>query len=79
VVIADSDIRVAPDYLAQVVSGLVRQGGGAVTSLLRHFHRCIVVAVVAVEHDLPFLARRRGQRALRPSRPCFGSTIAPAR
>jgi ceramide glucosyltransferase len=80
VVIADSDIRVAPDYLAQVVSGLMRQGGGAVTcpyygistgALWSQLSRLSIdghflpAVVVSVRYGL--------------SRPCFGSTIALSR
>jgi ceramide glucosyltransferase len=76
-VIADSDIRVAPDYLSQVVAGLLRQGSGAVTcpyygisggSLWSQLSRLSIEG-----HFLPsvVVSIRFGL-----SRPCFGSTIA---
>jgi ceramide glucosyltransferase len=77
VVIADSDIRVAPDYLARVVAALPAPGVGAVTCLYygapigAFWPRLSALAINA--HFLPSVIVGL---ALSRARPCLGSTIA---
>jgi len=77
VVIADSDIRVPPDYLRIVVGALSAQGSGAVT--------CPYVGVAsggvwsrlsALNVDGYFLPGVMVAVRMKLSQPCFGSTIA---
>ena len=76
VVIADSDIRVRPDYLSQIVGALDR-GGGVVTcpyygiSTGSLWSRLAQLSVDS--HFLPGVVLAAG---LRLSKPCLGSTIA---
>ncbi|MEE3624623.1 bacteriohopanetetrol glucosamine biosynthesis glycosyltransferase HpnI [Nitrospirillum sp. BR 11752] len=78
-VLADSDIAVAPDYLAQVVGALSRPGVGLVTCLYRgepvdpaSFWQD--QAARAVDHH--FLPNVLVGLRLGMAKPCFGSTIA---
>jgi len=77
VILADSDIRVGPDYLAHVASALQRSGVGLVTCLYRgsaaggYWARVAAVAI-----DSHFLPSVLVGLTLGLARPCFGSTIA---
>lgn len=78
VVLADSDIRVAPDYLPRVIMALERPGIGAVTCL--YFGAAIagtwaarLGALLINAHFLPSVVVGL---ALGWARPCFGSTLA---
>ena len=77
VVLADSDIRVEPDYLAHVAAALQRSGVGLVTCLYRGSGAggfwAHMAAVAIDSHFLPSVLL--GLR-LALARPCFGSTIA---
>jgi ceramide glucosyltransferase len=77
VLLSDSDIRVAPDYLAGVVATLAEPGVGAVTCLYRGEARAgpwSKLAAMAIDYH--FLPSVLVGLALRLARPCFGSTIA---
>lgn len=77
VLLSDSDIRVAPDYLARVVAALAQPGVGAVTCLYRGDPRagiCSTLAAMAIDYH--FLPGVCAGLALHLARPCFGSTIA---
>jgi ceramide glucosyltransferase len=77
VLLSDSDIRIAPDYLARVVAALAQPGVGAVTCLYRGDARtgiCATLAAMAIDYH--FLPSVCVGLALRLARPCFGSTIA---
>ncbi len=76
-VMADSDMEVGADYLAQVVAELQRPGVGAVTCL---YHGVALsgrwsshAALGINSHFLPNVVTAL---TLRLARPCFGSTIA---
>ena len=77
VIVADSDIQVASDYLTQIVSALDRQQGGAVTcpyyglSIDSVWSRLSRLSIDG--HFLPGVLT--GVR-FKLSRPCLGSTIA---
>ena len=77
VVLADSDMRVGPDYLARIMAALHRPGVGAVTCLYRGLAIPGVWSRLAVlwidNHFLPSVAVGT---ALGLAKPCFGSTIA---
>ncbi len=77
VVLADSDMIVAPGYLTGLVSELSRPGVGAVTCLYHGVPRGNVwsrlSALAIVSHFLPSVAVGIG---LGLATPCFGSTIA---
>lgn len=77
VVIADSDIRVMPDYLARIVTALERAGGGGLT--------CPYYGIAApgvwselsqLFIDCHFLPSVMVSVRFNLARPCFGSTIA---
>jgi ceramide glucosyltransferase len=77
VVVADSDMRVDPDYLSRVVAALEQRGVGAVTCL---YHGLPVtgfwaqLAALGINaHFLPNVIMGLG---LKLAQPCFGSTIA---
>jgi len=77
VVIADSDIMVAPDYLQQTVAALEQPGVGAVTYLYRGVpHRGIWAQLAAMAIDCHFLPNALVGVTLGLATPCFGSTIA---
>ena len=77
VVIADSDMRVAPDYLSRVIAALKAPGVGAVTCL---YHGVPVTGawarLAALTINAQFLPSVVVGLALGLARPCFGSTIA---
>lgn len=77
VVLADSDIRVAPTYLSVIVRALARPGTGAVSCLYRgkstgHFWSKLSMLGI----DAHFLPNSAFAIAHRLATPCFGSTIA---
>jgi ceramide glucosyltransferase len=77
VVIADSDIAVAPDYLSKVVAALSAPGVGLVTCLYRGVPQASLwsrLASMAIDYD--FLPNVLIGLRLGLARPCFGSTIA---
>jgi ceramide glucosyltransferase len=77
VVVADSDMRVDPDYLSRVVAGLEQRGVGAVTCLYHGLPAtgfCAQLAALGINaHFLPNVIMGLG---LNLAQPCFGSTIA---
>jgi ceramide glucosyltransferase len=77
VVVADSDMRVDPDYLSRVVAALEQRGVGAVTCLYHGIAATGLWARVAAlginAHFLPSVVVGLG---LGLAQPCFGSTIA---
>lgn len=77
VVLADSDMIVAPDYLSRVVSELGRPGVGAVTLLYHGVPETGLWSRLTASwidtHFLPGVAVGLG---LGLAQPCFGSTIA---
>jgi len=77
IVVADSDIRVDPDYLSRVVAALEERGIGAVTCL---YHGLAAPGVWARLAELGinahFLPSVIVGLALGLAHPCFGSTIA---
>jgi ceramide glucosyltransferase len=77
VVLADSDMRVGPDYLARVVAALQRPGIGGVTCLYRGIQsNGIWSQLSALAIDTHFLPNVIVGVSLGLARPCFGSTIA---
>jgi ceramide glucosyltransferase len=77
VILADSDIRVAPDYLARVIAALQQPGVGAVTCL---YHGVAASgpwsrlgALFINAHFLPSVVLGLASGL---AQPCFGSTIA---
>jgi ceramide glucosyltransferase len=77
VILADSDIRVGPDYLARVAAALRRSGVGLVTCLYRGGAAAGLWArMAAVAIDSHFLPSVLVGLSLGLARPCFGSTIA---
>ena len=77
VILADSDMRVGPDYLARVTAALQRSGVGLVTCLYRGSAAGGVWArMAAVAIDCHFLPSVLVGLRLGLARPCFGSTIA---
>lgn len=80
-VISDSDIAVAPDYLRHVVGSLERPGIGLVTCLYRGLggstlwsHLAANLAAMAIDYH--FLPNVLVGLKLGMATPCFGSTIA---
>jgi len=77
VVVADSDMRVDPDYLSRVVAALEHRGVGAVTCLYHGVGANGFWAQLAAlginAHFLPNVIMGLG---LKLAKPCFGSTIA---
>jgi ceramide glucosyltransferase len=77
VVVADSDMRVDPDYLSRVVAALEQPGVGAVTCLYHGsaatglWARLAALSINA--HFLPSVVVGLG---LVLAHPCFGATIA---
>jgi ceramide glucosyltransferase len=77
VVIADSDISVAPDYLDRLAASLLRPGVGAVTCLYRGAPLSGFWSQVgAMGVDYGFLPNVLTGVALKMARPCVGATIA---
>jgi len=76
-VVSDSDIRVRPDYLRQIVAAMEEPDVGAVTCLYSGKPLGNVWAkLAAMGIDYHFLPNARLGIALRLTEPCFGSTIA---
>jgi ceramide glucosyltransferase len=80
VVLADSDMRVDPGYLARVIAALEEPGIGAVTCLYYGVgvtgRWASLGALVINAHFLPSVVAGLG---LGLARPCFGSTLALSR
>jgi ceramide glucosyltransferase len=77
VILADSDMRVDPDYLSRVVAALERPGVGAVTCLYYGMPLTGVWArFSALAINSHFLPNVLVGLALGRARPCFGSTVA---
>jgi ceramide glucosyltransferase len=77
VVLADSDIRVGPDYLGRVVAALQRPGIGGVTCLYHGIPaKGLWARLSALAIDSHFLPNVVGGVSLGLAHPCFGSTIA---
>ncbi len=77
IVLADSDIRVAPDYLAHVVGALCEPGIGLVTCLYRGLPAGgLWSRLSALGIDWHFLPSVLVGLRLGLAKPCFGSTIA---
>jgi ceramide glucosyltransferase len=77
VVVADSDMRVDPDYLSRVVDALEQRGVGAVTCLYHGIAATGLWArVAALGINAHFLPSVVVGLALGLAQPCFGSTIA---
>ncbi len=77
VVLADSDILVAPDYLGRTIASLQAPGVGAVTCLYRGVPVGGVWSTLsAMAIDLHFLPSVIVGKSLGRANPCFGSTIA---
>src|SRR4029078_7765733 len=76
IVMADSDIRVGPDYLNQVVSSLSAPNVGLVTALYRGLPDAGIWARLSAAGNLVAASRSLNQRALpaeRSGRPRVGS------
>jgi ceramide glucosyltransferase len=77
VIVADSDMRVGPDYLARVVAELQRPGVGGVTCLYHGIPADgLWPRLSALAIDAHFLPNVVVGVSLRLAQPCFGSTIA---
>ena len=77
IVLSDSDIAVARDYLSKVIAALDQPGVGLVTCLYRGEPRAGVWShLAAMAIDYHFLPSVLVGLALGVARPCFGSTIA---
>jgi ceramide glucosyltransferase len=77
IVLADSDMRVEPDYLSRVIAALDRPGIGAVTCL--YYGLAITgtwASLGALLINAHFLPSVVVGLAFGRARPCFGSTIA---
>jgi ceramide glucosyltransferase len=77
VVLADSDIKVEPDYLCRLAAALQRPGVGLVTCLYRGMPLAGLWAKLgAMGVDYGFLPNVVTGVALNMARPCVGATIA---
>ena len=77
VLLADSDIRVQPDYLSLVIGALSQPGVGLVTCLYRGaLEPGLWARLNAMAIDYHFLPSVLVGLKLGLARPCFGSTIA---
>ncbi len=77
VVLADSDIAVAPDYLTRLTAALERPGVGAVTCLYRGLPMTgLWSRLCAMGVDFAFLPNVVTGLALKMAQPCIGATIA---
>jgi ceramide glucosyltransferase len=77
VVLADSDICVAPDYLRRLMAALDRPGVGAVTCLYRGLPRAgRWSSLGAMGVDYAFLPNAVTGVVLNLAQPCIGATIA---
>lgn len=75
-IVSDSDIVVAPDYLRHVVGTLDRPGVGLVTCLYRGAGSGLWSQLAAMAIDYHFLPNVLAGLRLGMATPCFGSTIA---
>lgn len=76
-VLIDSDIEVAPDYLSGVVAELQRPGVGAVTCLFYGIDEgSLWSRLAAMSANVHFLPNVVAGLTLGLARPCFGATIA---
>ncbi|MFZ1921844.1 MAG: bacteriohopanetetrol glucosamine biosynthesis glycosyltransferase HpnI [Xanthobacteraceae bacterium] len=75
-IVSDSDIVVAPDYLRHVVGTLERPGVGLVTCLYRGAGSGLWSQLAAMAIDYHFLPNVLVGLRLGMATPCFGSTIA---
>ncbi len=76
VVLADSDIRVRPDYLSRVVSALDRSGGGVTCPYYGISNGGLWSSLAQLNIDSHFIPGVVVGARLKRSRPCLGSTIA---
>jgi ceramide glucosyltransferase len=77
VVLADSDIIVAPDYLTKLTTALARPGVGLVTSLYRGVPKAgLWSSLGAMWVDYGFLPNVVTGVTLKMANPCIGATIA---
>jgi ceramide glucosyltransferase len=77
IVLADSDMRVGPDYLAHLVAELQRSGIGGVTCLYHGIpSKGLWPRLSSLAIDTNFLPNVIVGVMLGLARPCFGSTIA---
>jgi ceramide glucosyltransferase len=77
VIVADSDIRVRPDYLAGVVAAIERNAGGGITCLYYGIAGGSLWSQLArLQIDGHFLPGVVAGLRLRLAQPCLGSTIA---
>jgi ceramide glucosyltransferase len=76
VVIADSDIRVRPDYLSRVVGALDRRGGAVTVPYYGIATGTVWSRLAALNIEGHFLAGLLVGSRFGLSRPCLGSTIA---
>jgi ceramide glucosyltransferase len=77
IVLADSDMRVGPDYLLRVVAALEEPGVGAVTCLYYGVPIAgLWASLAALAINAHFLPSVVFGQAVRLARPCFGSTLA---
>lgn len=80
VILADSDIRVAPTYLSAIVAALGTPGTGAVSCLYRGRPTGSFWSTVSMLGiDIHFLPNAAFAIILGLAKPCFGSTIALSR
>src|SRR5262249_44147226 len=76
-IVADSDIKVAPNYLADVVSHLQRPDVGAVTCLYHGIGGASIWSrFAATAINMHFLPLVTVALRFRLAQPCFGATIA---
>jgi ceramide glucosyltransferase len=79
-VMIDSDIEVAPDYLSRVIGELQQPGVGAVTCLYHGIeYGSVWSRLAAMSANIHFIPNVVGGLALGLARPCFGPTIAMSR
>jgi len=77
IVLADSDMRVGPDYLRRIIAALEEPGVGGVTCLYHGIAASgLASRLSALGIDAHFLPGVVVGLALGLARPCFGSTIA---
>lgn len=78
IVLADSDMVVAPDYLERVVAELAQPGVSGVTCLYHGVpaNRGVYAHLSALAIDVQFLPNVLMGTGLGLAKPCFGSTIA---
>lgn len=77
VVLADSDMRVAPDYLRKIAEALAVPGTGLVTCLYRGVPiGPLASRLTAAGIDFQFLPNVLFGLTLGLAKPCFGSTVA---